>query len=142
MKYKFILFLFLLSFIASAMLSFSSPSETCLVAESTCSVIEQSVYAQTFGIKNSYYGVGIFAFLLFLTYSHIRKPRRTKQHIINFATTIGAIIALYFIYLQQFVLEAYCMYCLVVDISLILAVLILMISYKMNKRKLRKWNLE
>lgn len=142
MKYKFLFLLFLISFIASGILSFSSPSETCLVAESTCSVIEQSVYAQTGGINNSYYGVIIFGFLLFLTYAHIKKPRKTKQYLINFATIIGAIIALYFIYLQQFVLKAYCMYCLVVDISLILAILILIISSRMNKRKLRKWNLQ
>ncbi len=139
MKNKILLLLFVVSFVASLLLSITPLSETCVIAESTCTVIEKSIYSDTFGIKNSLYGVAIFAFMIFLTYSQIRKNRKSKQYIINLGTIIGAIIALYFLYLQQFVLKAYCQYCLIVDISMVLALIVLIVSSRITKRKLKKW---
>jgi len=139
MKNKILLVLFLVSFAASIMLSVTNLSETCTIAESTCTLVEQSVYTKTFGIKNSYYGVGIFALLLLVTYSQIKNPKKMKRYIINLGVTIGAIVSLYFLYLQQFVLEAYCQYCVVVDVSMILAAIVLILTSKIRKRKLEKW---
>jgi len=142
MKNKILILLFVVAFVGSLLLSITPLSETCIVAESTCSVIEKSIYSDTFGIKNSLYGVGIFAIMIILTYSQIRKPRKTKQYLINLGTTIGAIIAIYFLYLQQFILKAYCQYCLIVDISIVLALIVLIISSRITKRKLKKWTQE
>jgi len=142
MKNKILILLFVVAFVGSLLLSITPLSETCIVAESTCSVIEKSIYSDTFGIKNSLYGVGIFAIMIILAYSQIRKPRKTKQYLINLGTTIGAIIAIYFLYLQQFILKAYCQYCLIVDISIVLALIVLIISSRITKRKLKKWTQE
>ena len=142
MKYKILLVLFLIALAASSILAFTSPSETCKIEASTCDLVEKSMYSQTFGITNAYYGVAIFLFMIFLTYSQIKRNRKFKQYIIALGTTIGAIIAIYFLYLQQFVIGAYCKYCLIVDVCLILAILVLIISSRIAKRKLKQWDVQ
>lgn len=139
MKNKILLLLFIIAFVASLLLTITPISETCSIAESTCTTIEKSIYSDTFGIKNSLYGVAIFAFMIIITYSQIRKPKKFKQYIINLGTIIGAIIAIYFLYLQQFVLKAYCQYCLIVNISIVLGIIVLFVSSKITKRKMKKW---
>ena len=73
LKYKILLILFIISLVSSLMLAFIPNGETCNV-EDTCNAVQASKYSETFGIKNSHYGVAIFLFLTILTFSEIRKP--------------------------------------------------------------------
>jgi len=125
LKYKAFLILFLVSLLSSIIL-LTDTSEICDVGKS-CDIVQNSKYASIFGIKNNIYGLGIFTILLFVTSHQIRKPTRKKHNIISMGIVIGAGIAIYFIYLQQFVLNAWCKYCLVVDASLLLALFILLL---------------
>ena len=128
-KYNIFLILFIISLLASLTLSLS-PIEAICNLEKGCSVVRHSEYNFTFGIKNSHYGTVIFAFLSLLTFLYLKKPTKNKRKIITIAIIIGSIIALYFIYLQQFILKAYCEYCMVVDVSILLAFLILILTWK------------
>ena len=51
----------------------------------------------------------------------MQKPKENKQLLIDSAVILGFIIAIYFIYLQTFVIKAFCKYCLAIDFSMILA---------------------
>ena len=126
-KHKIFLFIFSLCFLSSLILAVKTIQPICTTG---CDLVTTSKYAETFGIKNSIYGVVIFSFLSILTYSHTRKPSRRKKIIINLGIIGGSIIAIYFLYLQHFILNAYCKYCLVVDISLVISLAVLLISLR------------
>ncbi|MBU2616000.1 MAG: vitamin K epoxide reductase family protein [Nanoarchaeota archaeon] len=122
LKYKILLALFIISLISSFVLSIASQASTefCDVNGDTgCSTVYNSQYSQIFGIKNCHIGVVVFFVLSILTYFQIRKPTRQKKEIINYSVIMGFVVAVYFLYLQQFVLLEYCRYCLIVDFSMV-----------------------
>ncbi len=125
-KYYILIFLFGISFISSLIISLTPTSIICDPGKG-CDVVQNSHYAYTFGIKNSHYGVAIFTFLIGLTWLQIKNPALIKKRIINLGIITGSLISLWFIYLQAFVLNAWCKYCLVSDISLILALALIII---------------
>jgi uncharacterized membrane protein len=131
MKYKYhiLLAIFLISFTSSLILA-NQPAPLFCGEETSCNIVTNSKYAYTFGIKNSEYGIFIFAFLSLLTFLHIKDPHEIKKATIHTGTIIGAIIATYFLYLQQFVIGAYCKYCLIVDFGLIIGMIIVLFKWK------------
>lgn len=131
MKYKYhiLLAIFIISFLSSVILASQETPLFC-GEETGCNIVTNSKYAYTFGIKNSEYGIFIFAFLALLTFLHIRDPHEIKKTTIHTGTIIGAIIATYFLYLQQFVIGAYCKYCIVVDVGLIIGLLIVLAKWE------------
>ena len=127
-KYILLLFIFIISLIVSIILSLNNAERIC-DSNKGCDVVQNSKYAQTFGIKNSHYGLIIFFILSIITVSHIKNPKVYKNVIITLSIIIGSVIAVYFLYLQQFILKSYCKYCLIVDLIAILS-LILIIKWK------------
>jgi uncharacterized membrane protein len=119
-RYQIILALFLISLISSVILSTKTASEICN-ASNGCEIVYYSQYNSLLGISNAYYGIIIFAFLSIWMISYLINPSKTKKMIINLAIIIGSVIAIYFLYIQNFVLEAYCRYCLIIDFSTIIS---------------------
>jgi uncharacterized membrane protein len=95
-----------------------------------CDVVNSSVYGSTLGIKNSVYGIFIFSFTILLTLLHINKPNKYAKRIIHSALILGSLVSLYFLYLQLFVIKAFCGFCLLVDLSLLTGLGFMM--YKWN----------
>ncbi|MBI3334159.1 vitamin K epoxide reductase family protein [Candidatus Pacearchaeota archaeon] len=126
MKYGILLVIFILCLISSAVLAIQEEPLLCKGGESGCSAVTTSPYAYTFGIKNSQFGVAIFLFLSALTFLQLKKPTKIQRRIIYVGIIIGAAFAFYFLYLQQFVLHAYCVYCLVVDTLMLISLIILL----------------
>ena len=133
MKYKILLVFFIIAFVASAILTFVPVEDACKIggeaSENGCVSVQNSEYAQTFGVKNCYVGFVAFLFLIGLTYSQIKYPRNIKRQIIHVGTIIGTILAVYFLYLQEFVLHSYCKYCLVVDFAMIAAFIVMAVRW-------------
>jgi uncharacterized membrane protein len=127
MKYKIIFGLLVISLLSSLVLTLTPIPAVCRPGEG-CDIVRTSEYAYTFGIPNPYYGVLIFSFLCLLTLSHMKWPHKRKKQVIHSGVIIGSIVAIYFIYLQHFVLQAYCKYCLVVDFSVLIALGILLMK--------------
>ena len=128
-KYRIILLVFIIGLLSSLALSLESLKEICS-PEKGCNSVQNSQYALTFGIKNSNYGILIFSLLIIITVMHMYNPTKNKRKIINLSIVLGALIALYFIYLQKFVLKSYCKYCIVVDLSLLFGLLLLLLTYQ------------
>jgi len=128
-RYQIILVLFLISLISSIVLSTKTASEICN-ASNGCEIVYYSQYNSFFGISNAYYGIVIFAFLSIWMISYLINPNKNKKMIINFAVIIGSIIALYFLYIQHFALSAYCRYCLIIDFSMILSLILIFSDFK------------
>ncbi len=129
-KYEILLILTMIALLSSAILSFVPAQEVCNIDDEGCSVVYNSSYNNLLGIKNSYYGVCIFLLLFLLIYYQIKKPTDVKRNIIHATIILGSVLALSFLYIQEFILHAYCKYCVMVDISMLIALGITLYSWK------------
>lgn len=119
-KYLTILIIFILAIIASAILTFVSVEQACGGIQTTCYAVQTSQYETTFGIKNAHIGLFAFTFLAILTFLHLKKPSKYKKNLLILGTIAGSLFAVYFLYLQFFVLDALCRYCMVIDIGMLM----------------------
>ncbi len=119
-KYSLILVIFLLSILASGILTFVSVEEACGGVQTTCYAVQTSQYETTLGIKNAHIGLFAFSIMAILIFLHIKKPSKNKKQLITIGIIGATIFALYFLYLQFFVLDALCKYCMVIDIGMII----------------------
>jgi len=124
-KYVVLIAIFFLSFAASAILSFIPPEQACGGIQTTCYVVQTSDYEKTLGINNSYFGLIAFPILLIFALSHIKNPRKYKKQIITAGILFGSLMALYFLYIQFFVIGGLCRYCMAVDLGILLSLVIL-----------------
>jgi len=111
---------------------------SAITGSNGCEVVQTSRYGRTLGVDNPVYGIigfamlGIFASLLM--YGKIQVINTNIIKIIKYLTVSGGMIAgitaAIFLYLQEFVLHKYCMFCVAVDIlSLILLSIAIYIIY-------------
>lgn len=101
-----------------------------------CEVVQTSSYGKTFGIDNPIYGIiGFFALGLFSTIL-IWKHNLWLKWLTVAGGIMSSIVAIIFIYLQAFVIHAYCLFCMIVDtLSLVLLGLVIYIIIRTFKHK-------
>ena len=123
-KYIILLIIFIICLIASIILSFIPPEKACGGTDTGCYIVNVSEYAETIGVKNSYFGLIAFSVLIILTIYHLLKPKKYKKQLILIGLITGSVFAAYFIYLQLIVIKACCQFCMVVDIGTLLGLAI------------------
>jgi len=94
-----------------------SGSSFCTFGEG-CEQVQNSEYSTFFGIPLSLLGLLSFIFLLYL-YIHGHKSD-TAHYLFRLTVFVGFIFALYLIFLQIFILQAFCSSCMIVDVSSII----------------------
>jgi len=119
-KYVTILIIFILAIIASGVLTFVSVEQACGGIQTTCYAVQTSQYETTFGIKNAHIGLFAFSIMAILTFIHLKKPSKYKKTLLTLGIIGGTIFALYFLYIQFFILDAMCRYCMVIDIGMLI----------------------
>lgn len=135
MKYKSILFLIALGIIASAILSFVPIDQACGLSTTGCYAVQASQYETTFGFQNAHLGLVAFTLLFIITFLHDKKPTKKRKQLIQTGLILGSAVAVYFLYLQFFVINAICKYCMVTDIGILLALAIFfLVKDKQNKK--------
>lgn len=115
-----LIILFSICLISSGILAFFPIDETC-GPDSGCSIVYASGYGTFLGVDNSQIGFFLFAFLLIITISNLISPKKEKEDIISLAVVVASLVAIYFLFLQIFIIKAFCKYCMVVDISTLLS---------------------
>lgn len=96
-----------------------------------CNVVAQSPYSQLFGVPLALYGVAFFALFfgiaaaLFL----IARPLLTRS--LFGLSVFGALASVVFVYIQFFLIQALCVYCL---LSAAITFALLGLSWKLYKR--------
>jgi uncharacterized membrane protein len=115
LKYKILLILFAICFIASAVLSFVPAEQACGGIKTTCYAVQTSQYEQTFGINNSYFGLLAFALIGVLAFLQIKQKEKIRKDLITYGVVFASFVAIYLLYIQFFVLNAVCKYCMVID---------------------------
>lgn len=79
---------------------------------SGCNAVAASPYSTVLGVPLASWGV-LFYFGIFVIAATMLMVRaRTLSHFFVFGTAVGFLASLYFTYLQVFVIEAVCIYCL------------------------------
>lgn len=140
-RYHLVLILFLIALISSIILSTKPAPEICDI-NNGCEIVEYSKYNSVFGISNSYFGIVIFVLIIGLIISYLINPTQNKKAMINLSIIGGSLVALYFLYVQHFILNAYCRYCLIVDFSIIICLILIIPSLKKGFAGLRIKNEE
>jgi uncharacterized membrane protein len=105
--------------------------------DSKCDVVQNSVYAKTFGIDNPFYGMAGFSVLAILSLLQLKRDDILRKATIMIGSIIAGIVAIWFLYVQKFILNAYCIFCVVVDVLslILLGLAIYMVIDILNKKK-------
>jgi uncharacterized membrane protein len=137
-----ILALSLIALIASVLIQIENITQSqtlnnvCTATGSSCNSVQNTEYGKILGVKIA--DIGLFAFMLFtlLVLHQITRPKFKHKKCFDNLMTAGAIIAglfgIYLISLQVFVINQYCTYCLIIDFSSIILML-LVIIYRFRK---------
>lgn len=131
-KYAIILIMMLLAAFSSLILSTMNLATVC-GENSGCSIIQFSGYEKTFGISNAHLGLIAFPILALLTIFELRRTNKYRKRLIQLGILIGSGFAVYFLYLQFFVLKAICKYCIVADIAILVALGVIFLEEKYKK---------
>lgn len=128
---RIIFFLIILEIFFTAFLVFipSSNSALCIFG-SSCEDVQNSPYSHIFGIKLSQIGLVSFIFLLglfFLASTNIK-----HEFWFLLASFLGALFALYFLFIQFFILNQICSNCLIIDFMAILIAILSVYTFKFN----------
>lgn len=87
----------------------------CDATTGGCNTVQSSEYAQVLGIDVAIIGIIAFSALTILVLIQFRKENKYRLYMIYAATFIAGFGALFLIYLQAYVINAWCVYCLFVD---------------------------
>jgi len=128
MKYKILLVIFAICLAFSVLLAFVPAEKICGDEGSSCSIVQNSEYKKTLGVNNSYFGIVAFTILIFLTIFYMRSSEKQIGLLLDIGITVCALGALYFIYIQAFVIGAFCLYCMIVDVGCLIAFAIVIIK--------------
>ena len=84
----------------------------CLfLPEQMCLTVQNSSYSRTFGIPNPYLGLGMLSFILMLLVAHWAAAIPFWP--VAIVITGGFLFSMYFLYIQKYVLKAFCTWCVV-----------------------------
>jgi uncharacterized membrane protein len=95
----------------------------CLTGEG-CNLVQDSEYSKIFGIQLPWFG--LLSFVLLLAVYYLDTKNNIDNRILPTISLIGSIFAMYFLYVQIFIIGALCSTCLVTDLfTILIAVLVL-----------------
>ena len=126
---KAILFFSVLALFLSIYIAYetASNSQICVIGKG-CSVVQNSEYNALFGIKLAY--LGLIAFIVLLLISLLVHKKRLSEKYFTLSTILGSIFAIYFIFLQVFIIKALCSSCLAIDSIMIIIFILELLRIK------------
>jgi uncharacterized membrane protein len=96
----------------------SAATDTALVCDiggslNGCNVVAQSPYSKVFGIPLADFGVAFYAVFLLLTLAAaFLQPRKLHYHGIAILSILSALMSICFLFIQFFLIQALCIYCI------------------------------
>lgn len=94
---------------------------------SNCNVVNNSVYSEIYGIPVSFLGVLYYLVIIFLV------SFKNDFKLLRLFTTFGVIFSLYLSYLEQFVIHAWCQWCI---FSALCVIAQFILSFKLRPKDL------
>jgi uncharacterized membrane protein len=112
----------------------------CFASGGGCATVHASKYSHLLGIPNPYIGLVAFSVwavafvVLLLAPRHPKHPtQKYKRHIALFLAIgmiAGALFSLWMVYLQFFVIHAICVYCMWVDVIMVVSTVAVIATHK------------
>lgn len=99
------------------------PVKCLFFPEEWCRKVQYSSYSRTFGIPNSFAGFFIYLAIIILTLAFTAGA--TPFAPVVWIIVIGLLFSVYFLFIQAFVLRAFCTWCVVSAVEFILLTLII-----------------
>lgn len=106
-------------------------SVACPASGEGCDFVTGSIYGEIFGVKVSVFGLLAFIGLLAL---YLASMNKYAFVLFRFGAVVGGLFALYFLYLQAFVLHAMCTRCLFVDLVALLIAVFVIVDYLKHRK--------
>ena len=91
----------------------------CFVVQG-CEQVTTSSYSQILGIPVALFGAIYYLVVLTIALRYAEKKQFKMLQIFHYITVVGLVMSLWFLYVQAFIIEAWCMYCLGSAVSSIL----------------------
>ena len=117
--------------LSSLIFYYSTQGETFCTFGDFCATVQSSSYGNLFGMPVSLFGIFSFA-LLFVLYILTLKTTAFEPYFV-FSAIIGSLFALYFIFIQLFLLRAFCFSCLIIDVSTLFILLLFLLQKHRGK---------
>lgn len=94
-----------------AFAAFAGSAPTCFL-NSGCDIVAASPYSRVFGVPLALFGVFFYTLVAgFSVWALLVRNAPVERYLLGL-TFLGFLLSLYFLYLQAFVIHAYCEYCL------------------------------
>lgn len=101
----------------SAYLAQNETSNTPLICNvenlSDCNIVAASQYSRLFGVPLAEFGIVFYSILFILAVLELFLFNRLLRRILQVVSLVGIVFSLYFTFLEIFVINAFCIYCLV-----------------------------
>ena len=78
-----------------------------------CNIVLATPYAKFMGLPTAFYGLVAYLFFAILVLYELTNRRLGAIKLLMYLSGLGVLISAYFIYLQFFVINALCFYCLI-----------------------------
>lgn len=119
--------------------AFSGTELTCDVQGlGECNTVAASAYSWFMGLPLAFYGVIFYAMVFALAAAYVALRTRAIARTLVLVSFIGAVLSVYFLYLQVAVIKAVCMYCLTsAALSFLALVAAVALAHPASRRKLR-----
>ncbi|MFA5942423.1 MAG: vitamin K epoxide reductase family protein [Candidatus Paceibacterota bacterium] len=92
---------------------------------SGCNIVAASQYSRLFGVSIAEYGIVFYAFIFFVAALELVVFNRLLRRVLQGASFVGVLVSAYLTFLEIFVIQALCIYCLA---SAFIALLILIFA--------------
>lgn len=123
-----------IGFADATYLSMNALNSTPLVCDiqglDDCNAVAESPYSRLIGVPLAVYGLGFYGLSILLIGYLFARPSRLAAKLLVLVTAFGALASLYFLYLQIYVIEAICIYCLGSALASFLLLGLCMVAWK------------
>lgn len=87
---------------------------------SQCDVVQQSSYGKILGIDNPWFGIFGFSIIIIFCVMQLIYQMLWRRILISVGAICSGLMALWLLYVQAFILHAFCIFCIFVDLSSII----------------------
>lgn len=114
---------------------YNQDSINCSIFEG-CDLVTTSTYSVIFGIPVAVLGIIFYVSVFALTLWYLKSKNKKVLASILGLSSVGFLMSIWFVYIQVFILDAYCLYCLVsalLSTTIFILSLIIMLKLKNNE---------
>ena len=107
----------------------------CPLGGTSCDAVLQSIYSNIFGIPVPWWGIGYYIGMLTLALAVIEKESKALKNLLFLGGATGILVSFYFSYLEAFVINAWCFWCVLSAICTLIIFILTSIMLIQTRQK-------